>query len=504
MQPGANGDVNHDSAYRRIFGLIIAALALFLSIGLPITGYKIVHEFRLILFHQVMRDNDAISLWFERYFQESRTIYSTQDEWLENIRRYLLSIKIPGDGYICVVDAGSNLRASPDCQSDGDILSMKNYQVTPFDDEEEDFDEKGNITIAQFLDSPRIAKIAGRLKSPNGDQLVEFRRIEIGGEAWLIGVHQFESAVEKRLTEHSSFILYWGFVLFLIVVIPFAILSAALMRHHEKERSSYIERIERHSQEYQKTALQLQESNRSLNLLQEQKNRLYSRLSHDLRTPLNSILGACTLLSDGVYGEVTKRQRDAMTSVERNVDVLLKLIDGILHLSRLESGGVKVEKSEFPLDNLLDEVAENVYPLAENKNLLLSIHSDPSTPIISSDRDKLYLILQNLLANSIKFTEKGYVELSVNRFEDAGVSITIEDTGPGIKLDEQEKIFQEFSQGENAEKGEGFGLGLAITKELTQLLGGRIELESGNGQGARFTVIFPDCIPETAQSETSA
>jgi len=501
MQPTANGDVYHDSAYRRIFGLIIAALAFFLSIGLPVTGYKIVHEFRLILFRQVMRDNDAISQWFESYLRESRGFYSNQEVWLKNIRNYLSSNTLPGNGHICLIDADSNLRASLDIRSDGDILSMKDYQIAPFVDEEEDFDENRKISISHFLSSPRMTKIAGRLSSPNGDQLVDFRRVEINGEVWLIGVHQYESVIEKRLSEHSSFILNWGFILFLAVVIPFAILAAVLMRHHEKERASYIDRIERHSEEYQKTALQLQESNRSLNLLQEQKNRLYSRLSHDLRTPLNSILGACSLLSDGVYGEVTKRQRDAMNSVERNVDVLLKLIDGILQLSRLESGGVKVEKSEFLLNDLLDEVAENVHPLAENKNLLLSIQTDSDSTIVFSDRDKLYLILQNLLSNSIKFTEKGFVELSVNRIKDSGVSIAIEDTGPGIKLDEQDKIFQEFSQGENAVKGTGFGLGLAITKELTQLLGGRIELESSNGQGARFTVIFPDCIPQSVKSE---
>lgn len=490
MHHTANGEVSSFQTYRRVFWLIVAVLAFFLAIGLPITGYKIVHKFRMILFNQVVQDNDAISLWFESFLHESRKRIPDREEWLQYVQRHIELNPLPSDGYICIVDSESKLRAAPNYNPDERSYSMKDMSLVPLSKSGTGFDEEHKIPIPELFNTDE-AKHLGKFESASGEQLVDFRRVYIEGETWLIGVHQYESIVEERLKEMIPFIIGVGALLFLAIVIPFAFFTSALMKHHEKERMAYVNRIEQHSNELQTLAAQLRESNTNLNMMQEQKNRMYARLSHDLRAPLSSVVAACNMVSDGIYGEVNERQQKAMESVDRNISNLLKLIDSILQISRLESGQVKVENREFRLDELVNELAENFRPLAENRHLKFLLETNSSLPLLHTDRDKLYLILQNLISNAIQVTEEGYIGLKADIQDDGSVSLSVMDSGPGIKQEDQEKIFEEFSRGDQAVHGTGIGLGLTITKELAQLLGGKIELHSTYGEGSTFTFILP-------------
>ncbi|HQH71125.1 MAG TPA: HAMP domain-containing sensor histidine kinase, partial [bacterium] len=344
-------------------------------------------------------------------------------------------------------------------------------------------------------------KISGHWHNKQEDQLVDFRLINIDGEKWLIGIHQFENAVQEQLKEIVPFVVAVGSFLFLAIVIPFGMFTARLMHTHEHERDMYIRRIETHTREIEKFAGQLKETNDNLHYLQQQKNSLYARLSHDLRAPLNSILSASSLIAEGIYGDITPKQARATEIIHRNVQVLLHLIDGILQLSRVESGQVALEPETFELDPLLRNLVENLQPLAESKNLKLLYQSNPALPRLHTDRDKLYLILQNLISNAIKYTHQGYVEMSAGPRDGPSLAIAVRDTGPGISSEDQERIFHEFTRGPNSNSGpKGVGLGLTITKELTQLLGGQITVHSLPGEGATFTLILPAGVMEPSSA----
>lgn len=144
---------------------------------------------------------------------------------------------------------------------------------------------------------------------------------------------------------------------------------------------------------------------------------------------------------------------------------------------------------------------ENLQPLAESKNLKLLYQSNPALPRLHTDRDKLYLILQNLISNAIKYTHQGYVEMSAGQRDGPSLAIAVRDTGPGISSEDQERIFHEFTRGPNSNSGpKGVGLGLTITKELTQLLGGQITVHSLPGEGATFTLILPAGVMEPSSA----
>ncbi|RJP29283.1 MAG: sensor histidine kinase [Candidatus Omnitrophota bacterium] len=494
------GDVSLKyQTYRQVFWLIVATLSIVLAIGLPIAGYKIVMKFREILFNQVLRDNDAISNGFELFLKESRKNYVTKEEWLDAIQSEVDSFVMPGQGYICLIDSNLNLQAYPGLRRDQPLPTARKFTlVVP--------DALGDVEfqVPQLLESREYNQAYGHFVGREGDQLVDFRRVVIDGESWLVGVHQMESAVEEKLKEVISFNITLGLVLFLAIILPFAILTLVLIQHHEKEREAYVERIRRHTKEIELVAGQLRNTNEQLNRMQEAKNRLYARLSHDLRAPLSSILGSCDMVQEEMYGPANEKQKNAMQLVERNINVLLKLIDGILELSKLESRQVQLEPETFRLHGFLDELVCNMRPLAEKKGLELRLSVDPRLDEISTDRNRLYLILQNLIGNAVKFTEQGYVELTAKPFADSAVALLVKDTGPGIGLKDQDKIFKEFTRGvHNNRNSDGVGLGLAITKELTTLLGGSIDLESHDGEGSTFKILLPQILQQPAMTPQS-
>lgn len=488
IKPDPNGDGLHrPRAHWRVFLLIVAALAFVLAVGLPIAGYKVISKFRAILESQVVHDNDAIAQYFEGFLRESRKNFESEDEWLRYVGDFVDALAMPNRGYVCMIDSEENYIVYPGFQGP---VPAGDLRLTPYNGERETFDGSGGASVAEMLRDSDTVRMSGRLTSPGGSQLVDFRRVMIEGEPWLIGIHQYDEVVNVRIKELMPYIVTLGSFLFLAIVLPFALFTAFLIRQYDRARGDYIARIEEHSRRIEHTAGQLRETNQRLNHLQESKARLYARLSHDLRAPLNSVISSCSMVAEEVYGPVNDKQRGAMERVERNVGVLLKLIDGILELSKLESGSARVTPEPFALEPLIRELAGNMQPLAENKGLDLRVAAPIPAPLLNTDREKLYLMLQNLTNNAIKFTEAGEVEIAAEAVNEREVAISVRDTGPGIEPGDQEAIFQEFIRGGNGHEA-GVGLGLAITKELSNLLGGRIRLKSAPGEGSVFTVTLP-------------
>ncbi len=220
-------------------------------------------------------------------------------------------------------------------------------------------------------------------------------------------------------------------------------------------------------------------------------------LSHDLRTPLDVIIGNSALIEDGFFGPVTPEQNERIRSIMRNAEDLLIMLNQVLSLSRLDAGGSPMNIEEFVLGDLVSELGGDVSALARTKGLELrwEVKADCS---VRGDRHKIKEILHNLLTNAMKYTEKGHLSLRAG-LETGGEEIWFEvsDTGRGIAEKELPYIFESFRQvGSLSVHGQGgVGLGLAIVKRLLDLLGGRIEVKSALNEGSTFRVFLPRISP---------
>ena len=230
---------------------------------------------------------------------------------------------------------------------------------------------------------------------------------------------------------------------------------------------------------------QLDEANRM-------KTSFLSNMSHELRTPLNSVIALSGVLNRRLAGKVADEEYSYLDVIERNGKQLLLLINDILDLSRIESGYEEIEIRKFNVKGLIHEVVEMIEPQANQKGIHLHYTAVGNLPDFNSDYEKCQHILQNLVANAIKFTEEGGVDITTEVKAET-IHIVVTDTGIGINKDQLPHIFDEFRQadGSNSRKYGGTGLGLAIAKEYANMLGGSVAVESAQGKGSKFTLILP-------------
>ena len=226
------------------------------------------------------------------------------------------------------------------------------------------------------------------------------------------------------------------------------------------------------------------------------KSAFLATMSHELRTPLNAILGYSDLLNLGVNGGLNAAQSGHVDRIRASACHLINVIDEILTFARAEAGKEKLDVSSMDLVSLIAETASMIEPIANEKALAVNVNLRGSLGVIRTDVRKLRQILLNLLSNAVKFTDRGSISLEVER-EKGQVRFTIVDTGPGIAPDQQTRIFEPFWQAEtgSTRRAGGTGLGLTVTAQLVELLGGRISVESQVGMGARFIVELPDPPP---------
>ncbi|MBK5965847.1 hybrid sensor histidine kinase/response regulator [Thiocystis minor] len=243
-----------------------------------------------------------------------------------------------------------------------------------------------------------------------------------------------------------------------------------------------------HLRAAQAHARELEKSNRY-------KSQFLTNVSHELRTPLNSILLLSKMLAAETGGLNAGQRRQAQVIHEAGRD-LRTMIDNILDISQIEAGHVKVALDWVELRPMLAELIELVGPLLTGKPVELTLTIDPrAVSRLYTDRDKLRQILKNFLSNAAKFTDRGQVVVMVEARADARrpVAISVVDTGIGIPEDKQSIIFEAFQQADGSTRRRygGTGLGLSISRELAALLGGRIDVESAPGAGARFSLLLP-------------
>jgi signal transduction histidine kinase/CheY-like chemotaxis protein len=222
------------------------------------------------------------------------------------------------------------------------------------------------------------------------------------------------------------------------------------------------------------------------------KSTFVANMRHEIRTPLNSVLALSHLLRDGVAGPLTDDQRRYLEIITRNGQTLLRLIDDILDLSRIEAGHVELDTEDVDLGPPITGVVEALSPLAAAKHLDVTFKLPDDLPRVRCDVDRVRQILTNLIANAIKFTDAGMVRVTATATAST-VAIHVTDTGIGIPEDQLGHIFEEFVQVDQtlARRQGGAGLGLAIASRLARLMGGTITASSVPGSGSRFTLTLP-------------
>ncbi|MGH7304227.1 MAG: sensor histidine kinase [Candidatus Rokuibacteriota bacterium] len=226
-----------------------------------------------------------------------------------------------------------------------------------------------------------------------------------------------------------------------------------------------------------------------LRRIEETRREFFATVSHELRSPLTSIRGAAELLREGVPGPLTDKQKRLTDIVSVSSGRLLRLVNQILEMSRLQAGLVELERSTLDLAGVVERAVEELHPLASEAGVSLECERIGGSFTYCGDVERLHQVLVNLGANSIRFTQPG--GRVVARVIDAGpeFELQMEDTGVGIPADALPHIFDAYRQA-HRERG-GTGLGLAIVRGITEAHGGRVTVESREGKGSRFTVLLP-------------
>lgn len=269
-------------------------------------------------------------------------------------------------------------------------------------------------------------------------------------------------------------------------------------KEHEKE-------LQRHNMKLQSFQEQLIAQHQTLVSINEElqsaiekareansiKDEFLANMSHELRTPLNAVIGFSDLLTTE---DLTDTQMEYVQMIDKAARHLLELLNDIFEFARIESGAMQVSLSECHIEKLVENIDKMFKPSAQAKSLEFQTGIDKQIPsVIMTDESLLQQCLINIITNAIKFTHEGSVQLDVRLCEDQAVLFCVRDTGIGIPADQQKRIFESFTQvdGSSTREYGGTGLGLTITKQLIEMLGGTITLESEPGRGTQFNLTIP-------------
>ncbi|MCA1828645.1 MAG: response regulator [Myxococcales bacterium] len=271
-----------------------------------------------------------------------------------------------------------------------------------------------------------------------------------------------------------------------------AVLKNSELQERERDLALAHERLEERNQSLLQRGQELTNKNLALERATQAKSDFLAGMSHELRTPLNAIIGFSELLAEETAGPLAPLQKEYVGLVVGAGKHLLSLINDVLDLSKIEAGRIEIRRESSDWRALVQAVRETVSPLAAKKRIELTTEVADDVPTMQLDPMRVKQILYNLLSNAIKFTpEAGRVSLEV-RFSADRVAVSVEDSGPGIDAEDLPRLFQVFEQLEaGRSKPEGTGLGLALTRQLVELHGGEIHVESEAGKGSRFWFSIP-------------
>jgi signal transduction histidine kinase/CheY-like chemotaxis protein len=294
-----------------------------------------------------------------------------------------------------------------------------------------------------------------------------------------------------------------------------------VLRDQNRELLQSLDEIRRREEESRQLTQELGDTNRGVVALyaelderaeqlrkaSELKSRFLSHMSHEFRTPLNSVLALSRLLLDRIDGDLTAEQERQIGYIRRSAESLLELVNDLLDLSKVEAGKVEVKPTRFTVASLFGAMRGALRPLLTSPSVDLIFDAAEDVPDLRTDEAKVAQILRNLISNALKFTEQGEVRVTARYLpENGAVTFAVRDTGVGIGYADKERIFEEFSQVDNSlqKKVKGTGLGLPLSRSLAELIGGNIAVESVLGQGSVFTLTIPASIGGTTDGPAIA
>lgn len=341
-------------------------------------------------------------------------------------------------------------------------------------------------TVAKtLLPEPVVAKLATRL----GRYAIS-AVLSITGMGIILAMiaHQTTAASPEtaEVIERTIAIVFFVFSIVAGVVSWFYVLAHDSRVVAEEESSRQNTLLLKEIAAHKKTDAALQNAKEAAEAANRAKSRYVVGLSHELRTPLNAVLGYAQILERDET--IPPARHGAIKAIRRSADHLSGLIDGLLDISKIEAGKLQVYSNEINIHDFLDQIVDMFRPQAQAKGLAFDHNRAPSLPqYVRTDEKRLRQILVNLLSNALKFTEQGRVRFDV-AYRSQVASFTIEDSGRGIGDKDLPKIFEPFQRGDAEYRMPGLGLGLTITRLLTQTLGGEISVVSEKGKGTAFKV----------------
>lgn len=238
----------------------------------------------------------------------------------------------------------------------------------------------------------------------------------------------------------------------------------------------------------------LEKQNRRTEEANRSKSAFLANMSHELRTPLNGIIGFAELMHDGVAGAISAEQKEYLGDILTSARHLLKLINDVLDLSKVEAGKMVFKPHPIEPISLIMEVKNSLTTLISKKNITFNVRVDTALADIILDPDKFEQVLYNYISNAIKFTpENGTIDVLLMPEDQANFRLEVHDTGVGIVAEDFDKLFMEYQQLESGstKKNEGSGLGLVITRRIIEAQGGRVGVKSKLGHGSLFYAILP-------------
>jgi signal transduction histidine kinase len=281
-----------------------------------------------------------------------------------------------------------------------------------------------------------------------------------------------------------------------------------VLRQQNRELMQSLEEIRRKDEESKQLDQELSDTNRGVVALyaeldgraeqlrhaSELKTKFLSNMSHEFRTPLNSVLALSRLLLDRIDGDLTPEQERQVGYIRRSAESLLELVNDLLDLAKVEAGKADIKPSAFTLAELFGGLRGALRPLLTSPAVELIFEIPDKVPNLFTDEAKVSQILRNLISNALKFTEEGEVRVTASFDVEKGrVNLSVRDTGIGIAPQDHGRIFEEFSQVDTKihKRVKGTGLGLPLSRSLAELLGGELRIESVLGQGSVFTLSIP-------------